>query len=269
MKGKCWLSLPSNTPMLMDNQERIPKLKTVNKVVPPFGLNDFPADFPYKLAQELVYLLATKGQPDLEGSEWEAIFAKCINGEWKPSNVGLDDVLLGNTAWSAKSVKSANPSKQDKIRLISGRNSLVYSYGEMLDTNADPNPIGQMVLNIWNDRVSAIRQIHKHLRTVVLVKSKDLTHVAVFEFDTIRYDPELYYWEWNNNNNLCGYDKRSKEQHFTWQPHGSQFTIHEKIPQHALNIQIKQPPKLEKDKVLQTIGFDQSWVTVTRRKGGA
>lgn len=249
----------------MFNPERTPKLKTVNKVVPAYDLNDFPPDFPYKLGQELVYLLATKGQPDLEGSEWEAVFARCIKGEWKPSNVGLDDVLLGNIAWSAKSVKSANPSKQDKVRLISGRNSLVYSYGEMLDTKADPNPLGQMVLNIWNDRVSAIRQIHEHLRTVVLVKSKDLTEVAVFEFETIRYDPELFYWEWNKNNNLCGYEKRSNEQHFTWQPHGSQFTIHENVPQQALIIQIKQPPKLEKDKVLQAIGFDKSWVTVTKR----
>lgn len=251
----------------MDNQEKAPKLKTVNKVVAPFGLNDFPSDFALKLGQELVYLLATKGQADLEGPEWEAIFARCINGEWKPSNVGLDDVVLGNTAWSAKSVKSTNPSKQDKIRLISGRNSLFYSYGETLDfMTADPNRIGQMVLNIWNERVSAVRQLHKHLRTVVLVKSKDLTEVAVFEFDTIRYDPELYFWERNQNNNLCGFEKRNKTQHFTWQPHGSQFTIHEKVPQQALIIRIKQPPKLEKDKVLQAIGFDQSWVTVFKRK---
>jgi len=64
---------------------------------------------------------------------------------------------------------------------------------------------------------------------------------------------------------LCGYEKRSNEQHFTWQPHGSQFTIHENVPQQALIIQIKQPPKLEKDKVLQAIGFDKSWVTVTKR----
>lgn len=249
----------------MDNQERTPKLKTVNKVVPPYDLNDFPSDFPLKLGQELVYLLATKGQPDLEGNEWEAIFARCVNGEWKPSNVGLDDVLLGNTAWSAKSVKSVSPSKQNKVRLISGRNSLVYSYGETLDVSSDPSPIGRMVLNIWNDRVSAIRQIHKHLRTVVLIKSKDLTEVAVFEFDTIRYDPELFFWKWNKNNNLCGYELRSKQQRFTWQPHGSQFTIHESVPSQTLIIKIKQPPKLEKGSVLQAIGFDQSWVTATKR----
>lgn len=249
----------------MDNQDKAPRLKTVTKVVPPYILNEFPADFPFLLGQELVYLLATKSQPDLEGRDWEAIFAKCINGEWKPSNVGLDDVVLDNTAWSAKSVKSSNPFTQEKIRLISGRNSLVYSYGETLDNTADPNPIGKMVLNIWNERVSAIRKFHKHLRTVVLIKSSDLTKVAVFEFDTIRYEPDLFYWEWNKNKNLCGFDVRTKEQCFTWQPHGSQFTIFENVPSNTLQIQIKQPPKIEKENVLKIIGFDSSWITILNK----
>jgi hypothetical protein len=53
--------------------------------------------------------LATKGRPSLEGEEWEKIFASSIGAEWKPSNIGLDDVVLGNTAWGAKTVK--NPMK--------------------------------------------------------------------------------------------------------------------------------------------------------------
>lgn len=80
-------------------ENRNPKLRTVNKSIPPFPLNQFPKDFPYILGKELVYLLASKGKPELEGSEWENIFATCIGAQWKPSNVGLDDVILGNTAW--------------------------------------------------------------------------------------------------------------------------------------------------------------------------
>lgn len=99
-----------------------PKLRTVDKSLPPFSLNKF-SDFPYKLGKELVYLLASKGKPILEGPEWEAIFAHCIGADWKPSNVGLDDVVLGNTAWGAKTVKHKKPSSQKKVRLISGRNS--------------------------------------------------------------------------------------------------------------------------------------------------
>lgn len=107
--------------------KKAPKLRTVNKFVPPFPLNSFGADFPYKLGREIIYLLASKGRSVLEGAEWEEIFAACIDAEWKPSNVGLDDVVLGNTAWGAKTVKAKHPSKQKKVRLISGRNSIVYS----------------------------------------------------------------------------------------------------------------------------------------------
>jgi hypothetical protein len=58
--------------------------------------------------------LASKGKPELEGSEWESIFATCIGADWKPSNVGLDDVVMGNTAWGAKTVKATKPSTQKK-----------------------------------------------------------------------------------------------------------------------------------------------------------
>lgn len=244
-----------------------PKLRTVDKSLPPFPLNEFPKDFPFKLGKEIVYLLASKGKPILEGPEWEAIFATCIGADWKPSNVGLDDVILGNTAWGAKTVKATNPATQSKVRLISGRNSPVYSFGDTIDTHADPNIVGQSVLEIWNERVSAVREKFQNLRTVVLVKSNDLTEVVVFEFDTIRYDPELFAWEWNNNGNLRGVEKSTTEHRFTWQPHGSQFTIIEEIPEDSLLIKIKEPETLNKEDVLKALGFDKSWISVTKRNG--
>jgi hypothetical protein len=248
----------------MENN-RFPKLRTVNKSVPPFPLNEFPKDFPFMLGKELIYLLATKGKPDLEGSEWESIFANCIGAEWKPSNVGLDDVILGNTAWGAKSIKVSKPSTQKRVRLISGRNSPNYSFGERSDQKADPSLIGRLVLEIWNERVSAIREKFKHLRTVVLIKSIDLSEVVVFEFDTIRYDCELYEWKWNINNNLTGCHKKTGTHCFTWQPHGSQFTIIEEIPDKSLVINIKKPNPLDKNIVLQAMGFDNSWITVVKK----
>ncbi len=244
-----------------------PKLRTVEKAIPPFLLNEFPKDFPFILGKEIVYLLASKGKPTLEGEDWEAIFATCIGAEWKPSNVGLDDVILGNTAWGAKTVKSTNPATAKKVRLISGRNSPVYSFGETIDIHANPNAVGVSVLEIWNERVSAIREKFQNLRTVVLVKSNDLTEVVVFEFDTIRYDPELFVWEWNKNGNLIGIEKSTNEHRFTWQPHGSQFTIIEEIPKKSLIIKIKQPETLDKEEILKAIGFDNSWISVTKRNG--
>lgn len=249
----------------MENN-RSPKLRTVNKSVPAFPLNDFPKDFPFLLGKEIIYLLASKGKPELEGSDWESMFAECIGAEWKPSNVGLDDVVMGNTAWGAKSVKATKPSSIKKIRLISGRNSPNYSFGERSDRKADPNLIGELVLEIWNERVSSIREKYKHLRTIILIKSNDLSEVVVFEFDTVRYDYELYNWEWNVRGNLIGTNKKTNEQTFTWQPHGSQFTITENVPEKALIIKIKKPETLNKQEVLNALGFDKSWITYTKRE---
>jgi len=246
-------------------ERKYPRLRTVDKSLPPFALNNFPSNFPFILGREIVYLLATKGKAILEGDEWEDIFAKCIGADWKPSNVGLDDVILGNTAWGAKTVKATSPSKAVKVRLISGRNSPVYSFGETIDTNADPNAVGAHILDIWNQRVSAVRERFQTLRTVVLVKSNDLSEVVVFEFDTIRYDPELFVWDWNKNGNLVGYETSKKAHRFTWQPHGSQFTIIEEIPAKSLIITIRKPETVNKDKILDALGFDKSWVTVTHK----
>jgi hypothetical protein len=212
-------------------------------------------------------LLASKGKPELEGSDWENIFANCIGAEWKSSNVGLDDVISGNTAWGAKTIKATRPSKKRNVRLISGRNSPVYSFGERIDTNDNPNNIGRLILDIWNERVSAVREKFKHFRTVVLIKSNDLSEVVVFEFETVRYDIELYKWEWNKNNNLRGIHKRTGEHKFTWQPHGSQFTIKEDVPEESLIIRIKQPEMLNKETILTALGFDKSWITITRKNG--
>ena len=248
----------------MEN-DKSPKLRTVNKSISAFPLNEFPKEFPFLLGKELVYLLASKGTGELEGSEWENIFANCIGAEWKPSNVGLDDVVMGNTAWGAKTVKAINPSAQKKVRLISGRNSPNYSFGERSDHEADAILIGKLVLEIWNERVSSIREKYKHLRTIVLIKSNDLSEVVIFEFDTIRYDYQLYDWHWNKNNNLVGTQIKTGEHRFTWQPHGSQFTIIEDVPVKSLIIKIKQPPILDKEQILTTLGFDKSWITIIHK----
>ncbi len=248
-------------------KRKSPKLRTVSKSVSAYPLNKFNSDFPYTLGQEIVYLLASKGRADLQGNEWEQIFALCIGADWKPSNVGLDDVVMGNTAWGAKTVKSGIKNFKDleQVRLISGRNSPVYSYGGTIDTSADPNEIGEQVLEIWNERVSAIREKYKHLRTVVLVKSNDLSQAAVFEFDTIRYDAELFDFEWNKRGNLEGFVKGTRDKQFVWQPHGSQFTIIEKVPEETLILKIKQPETLDKEKILEAIGFDKSWAIIERK----
>ncbi len=244
-----------------------PRLRTVNKAVAPFDCNKFPSKFVDTLAREIVYMMATKHHMSLEGNEWEQIFANCVGAEWKPSNVGLDDVVLDNCCWGAKTVFGTNNiANQQTVRLIAGRNSPAYSYGVDKITSEDPNEIGKMVLEIWNERVSAVRQVFKFVRTVVLVKAKDFSEYLVFEFDTIRYDPELYVFEWNKNNNLEGYDKTTRTHKFTWQPSGSQFTIIEEIPKDRWHIKIKKPDLVDKETILQAVHFDSSWYDVVKNE---
>jgi DNA mismatch endonuclease, patch repair protein len=120
------------------------------------------------------------------------------------------------------------------------------------------------VLAIWNERVAGIRKRYRHLRTVVLVKSNDLLELAVFEFDTIYYSPDDYSWAWNKRNNLEGGHKTSSKHKFTWQPHGSQFTIIEDVPKNRLAFRLKQPPQLDRDAILKTLNFDASWVQIIK-----
>ena len=103
------------------------------------------------------------------------------------------------------------------------------------------------------------------MRSLILVKSNALSQVAVFEFDTIRYDPELFYFIWIKIGNLEGFVKGTKNKQFVWQPHGSQFTIIEKVPEQTLILKIKQPEILDKEKILTALGFDKSWVTINRK----
>jgi hypothetical protein len=246
--------------------KKLPKLRTVNKSIPPFLLNKFPNAFPYKVGEQLIYILATRGATDIEGKEWEQIFAKSIEAEWKPSVVGLDDVIMGNTAWCAKSVKHKTPSRQKAIRLISGRNDLINSYDYNVQPGKLPNEHGELVLNIWNERVSAIREKYKHLRTVILIRSNDLIENVIYEFETIRYEPELFYWEWKGKN-LYGFQKTNKKQKFTWQSGGQQFTIFESVPEEHLVINLKKPELISKEFILNAVGFDQSWITVIKKNG--
>ena len=242
-----------------------PRLRTVEKYEPPYPLNRFPADFPLRLGKEIIFYLATRRTPRIEGSDWEEMFARIVDAKWKPSNVGLDDVVLQQTAWGAKTVKNSKPSTVKKIRLISGRNSPVYSFGDQKVTDRDENELGGKILEIWNERVSGVKQQFKHLRTVVLIKGEGLQEVAVYEFDTVRYLPEDYRWKWNDNKNLEGYSKSSGEHLFTWQPHGSQFTIIENVPEDRLTVRVRKPPIVDSAKVLAGIGFDDSWVEVTSK----
>lgn len=236
-----------------------PRLRSVNKIEPPYPLGQFPAGFVMAVARETVCHLALDAKPSIEGEEWERIFAGAIGAEWKPSNVGLDDVVKGNCAWGAKTVKCSNPLTATRVRLISGRNSPNYSFNNA-DLGDNAQTLGNDVLAIWNARVDDIRARFPHMRTVVLMKSDALTTFCVFEFETVRYPSDLFVWCRNKNNNLEGHNRDTGIHVFTWQPHGSQFTIIEPVPRSRILFSVRVPQTLARDDILQAVGFDPTWV---------
>lgn len=239
-----------------------PRLRTVEKYSPLYRLNEFPQGFPLELGKSVISLLATRKSPRLEGSDWEEIFAKCINAKWEPSNVGLDDVVMEQMAWGAKTVKNPNPFQVSTIRLISGRNSLAYSYGDSDPFKMNLPDLGAKILQIWNDRIEAVRAKFAHVRTVVLIKGPDLTTLSVYEEDSVLFMPDRYFWQWNEQKNLEGYEIDTRIHRFTWQPHGSQFTIVSDVPKNRLCLRLKKPPIIPETDVLKAIKFDESWVEV-------
>jgi len=97
------------------------------------------------------------------------------------------------------------------------------------------------------------------------MKGPELKNISIFEVQTIRFNPIEYSWSWNKNNNLIGVNSKG-ENKFTWQPHGSQFTIHEDVPDYAINIEIDKPKEISSEKILETIGFDRNHYRVVPRE---
>ena len=159
-----------------------------------------------------------------------------------------------------KTVKATDPFASSTVRLISGRCSPDYSYG-ITDPHSDIQKTGEAVLSIWNERVNIATDHYSRVRTGILIRSYDLLTYRLFEEETQRYRTTDYHWEVNPNGNLIGKDRNGRVC-FTWQPHGSQFTIHTEVPENAVKFRVKQPPTLKKDDVLKGIEFDPSWVQI-------
>jgi len=223
----------------------------------------YPEDFINKLKFAL-FLHFTKSEidTDIDQQIWGEIFAHITNARWCITRSDLENLLLENTAWSVKVIRTNCPAKSSLVGIsyLRPEPHKFFSMHEIVQAN--PNLTGQMVINIWNERVTAVMAKYDHLRTVVLMKSDDLLELAAFETDTVRYDAARYDWTWNQNKNLVGLDRATGLKRFTWQPSGSQFTINEEVPRNRVALRLKQPPPLDRDQVLETIQFSESWVEI-------
>lgn len=242
-----------------------PKLRDARnrKSSEPFGLNLVPDDVVRAIGEYLVYLIST-GRTDISGDDWGDALATAIDGTHLSSPLGIADVVLDEMAWSTKTVKfmaATGVFNAKNISLISGRCSPDYSYG-ITDPHADIQKTGAAVLSIWNERVNIAQDNYSSVRASVLVRSPNLLSYVLFEEESHRFRTTDYEWRINKNGNLKGFLRGTEKQLFTWQPHGSQFTIHTEVPHSAKKFTIKSPPMISKSEILSAIGFDPSWVTI-------
>ncbi|MCL2445754.1 MAG: hypothetical protein FWD06_03180 [Oscillospiraceae bacterium] len=201
------------------------------------------------------------GKSDINGEDWGDIFSKAIDGQHLGKPVGLADVVHEGMAWSVKSVKMTKPHERKKARVISGRCSPDYSYG-ISNPHEDIQQTGTAVLSIYNERINIAKDLYEPLRTVILVRDFNALEFSLFEHDTVRFVTSEYVWKANKNSNLEGYHVETGRHCFTWQPHGSQFTVLYDIPAYACKFKIKRPAVFDADETLRQIGFDESWVVV-------
>jgi hypothetical protein len=225
-----------------------------------YSLGQIPDDVIYSIGKWMTYYFAI-GKSDIDGEDWGDIFAKAINGGHMNSPIGLADVVYEGMAWSVKSVKASKPFTTEKIRVISGRCSPDYSY-DIADPHEDVQKTGSAVLGIWNERINIAKENYEPLRTSILVRNFNNLEFLLFEKETERFITKDYIWKENKNGNLEGFDASSNKHLFTWQPHGSQFTIMYDIPTSAKRFRIKRPKVFDFEKTMETIGFDNSWVTI-------
>lgn len=241
-----------------------PRLRDRHKLITTelYPINEIPDDIIIKIAGYFVFLLYM-GRKDITGEDWGDAFAKAIDGHHLDSPVGIADVVKGKMAWSMKTVKNSNPLTARRIRLISGRCSPDYSYG-ITDPHEDIEKTGRAVLGIWNERINLALDNYNPIRTMVLVRSDDCLSYCLFEREIHRYPSNDYVWETNRNGNLIGKSIETGDTRFTWQPHGSQFTIHDEIPHNAVRFTLRKPPVISPQDILSSLHFDSDWVDIIR-----
>lgn len=239
-----------------------PKLRDNNllKLYELYPIGDIPDKVIENVGKWIVYNYAV-GKKDINGEDWGDIFAKAIDGVHLNSPIGLADVVFDKMAWSVKSVKHINPHKANMIRVISGRCSPDYSYG-ITDPHADIDRTGEAVLGIWNERINIAKERFEPLRSSLLLRNPNKLEFTLFEHELYRFNIKDFKWTVNKNGNLEGQHIETGKHKFTWQPHGSQFTIIYEIPKSAKKFKIKCPPKLDFDETMEQIGYDNSWITI-------
>jgi hypothetical protein len=225
----------------------------------PYPLAEFPPSLAVEIGKRIVHRLAV-GHADITGDDFGGIFAGAIGGNHRGRPLGIADVTWNGCAWSVKTIQDKNPFTQTRVRVISGRNSPVYSSG-INDPFADIQATGAAVLNVWNARLNESLNEHDDLRIFVLVRNMATLEFTIIEYEAVRYVSSEYYWEKNAQGNFEGFSRETRTHRFTWQPHGSQFTVIHHVPGSAYRFKItKHPGMIEQRDILNLIHFEDNWI---------
>ena len=225
----------------------------------PYPLGELPPELAVAIGRRIVHRIAV-GQANITGDDFGNIFASAISGQHRGQPLGIADVTWESCAWSVKTVQSPHPFTQRTVRIISGRNSPFYSSG-IADPHADIQATGSAVLGVWNARVNEALNAHDDLRIFVMMRNMSTLQFNLFEFEATRYVPAHFQWQLNDRNNFQGHDVQTGAHFFTWQPHGSQFTILHHVPASAYRFRINRTPGvLTEQGVLETVGFEENWI---------
>ena len=199
---------------------------------------------------------------DLTGDDWGTIFADAIGGDHRSSPLGVADVVWNGCAWSVKTVKLQTPFRAKRVRLISGRNSPAYSLG-IENPHENPEATGRAVIAVWNARVNEALGEYEDLRIVVLIRNWQAREFVLFEGEAQRFIPDDYSWSFNRRQNLEGRDKATGEHRFTWQPHGSQFTVIRDVPASSRRFSIGPNGGIVPvDTVLSYVKYRPDWIDI-------
>lgn len=239
-----------------------PRLRDSHLLTRPYPLGELPKKYLISICKSIAYYIAL-GEKDLSGEKWEDIFARGINGTNLSRPLGLADVVKDKFAWSVKTVKANKPHSVNKVRIISGRNNVNYSYG-IENPLKNIEETGEAVLSIFNERLKAAKSEYKDITHSILVRSNNLAEFTYFEKEANIIDPKTISWHKNKNGNLEGYN-RNNTHIYTWQPDGSQFTIIYEIPDQSLKFNLKRPGELDFDSVLTSIGFNEDWISIKNK----
>jgi len=210
------------------------------------------------IGRQIVHRLAV-GQTNITGDDFGGMFARAISGNHRGKPLGIADVEWNGCAWSVKTVQSKKPFDEVRFRCITGRNSPVYSAG-IREPFKDIQATGRAVLEVWNGRVDEAMKAHDDLRIIVLARDMSNLQFTLFEKEAVRYVPSEYKWDINERKNLVATDSSGRHC-FTWQPHGSQFTVIHQTPRGAYKFRIKKrPPIIDESHVLRFAKYADEWI---------